>query len=223
VLEILESVGTPALDRVESFLSRSGEWDSITRNDFCRYLNVVRSIWAGLPTFIKEPEKDVVEPCLESDTELPELLVTALSVRAGFTLSDTQDPRYQRVWGHRVRFGEVISRASKFLNARTGDEDHIDAVMAVVKAIDVYALEYGMTRGAYDSLRKNYGQVRECVSETSCSKSSCLLITLSIIQPQPYVAAPEEQLSYHICKTGASVPLSKTIHGRTLQATLSTR
>jgi proteasome activator subunit 4 len=125
------------------------------------YLNVVRSIWAGLPTFLQEQPKVVENPCLDDETELERLLVTPLAVKAGFTLTDPNDPRYQRVLAHRIRFGEIISTASTFLQARQGEEDHIDAVMAVVKAIDVYALEYGMTRSAYDSLRKNYGQARE--------------------------------------------------------------
>jgi proteasome activator subunit 4 len=47
------------------------------------------------------------------------------------------------------------------LRQSTEGEDHIDAVIAVAKAIDAFLLEYGMTRGNYDGLQKNYNQARE--------------------------------------------------------------
>jgi proteasome activator subunit 4 len=62
---------------------------------------------------------------------------------------------------HRTRYGEVIHRAALTLRQSTEGEDHIDAVIAVTKAIDVFLLEYGMTRSNYDGLQKNYSQARE--------------------------------------------------------------
>jgi proteasome activator subunit 4 len=124
-------------------------------------LQVARATWSGLGTFWQEQPKTVVNPCVDAKTEIESLLVTPLNVKAGFTLSDPQDPRYQMVLTHRTRFGEVLNRAAIFLQGEHAGEDHIDAVMAVLKAIDVHALEYGMTRSSYDSLRKNYGQARE--------------------------------------------------------------
>jgi proteasome activator subunit 4 len=36
VLEILDQIATPALDKVESLIETTANWDNIDRNDFCR-------------------------------------------------------------------------------------------------------------------------------------------------------------------------------------------
>ena len=36
VLEILDKIAAPALDKVEALLETAGKWDSVARNDFCR-------------------------------------------------------------------------------------------------------------------------------------------------------------------------------------------
>ena len=36
VLEILDKIASPALDKIEGLLDSAGRWDSIARNDFCR-------------------------------------------------------------------------------------------------------------------------------------------------------------------------------------------
>lgn len=36
VLEILDRVANPALDKLEELLSTAGHWDNVARNDFCR-------------------------------------------------------------------------------------------------------------------------------------------------------------------------------------------
>jgi proteasome activator subunit 4 len=83
-------------------------------------------------------------------------------VNAGFTLTDPNDPRYQKVVAHRKRFGEVIQRASSLLSSKDKEgEDHIDAVIATTKAIDVYLLEYGFNRTTFETLQKSYVQARE--------------------------------------------------------------
>jgi hypothetical protein len=38
VLEIMEKIASPALDRIEQLLDSAGRWDSVGRNDFCRYV-----------------------------------------------------------------------------------------------------------------------------------------------------------------------------------------
>lgn len=38
VLEILDKIAAPALDKVETLLETVGKWDSVARNDFCRYV-----------------------------------------------------------------------------------------------------------------------------------------------------------------------------------------
>jgi proteasome activator subunit 4 len=118
-------------------------------------------VWGGLPTLYKEHAKEVVNPCLDNEYEVAGLLVAHIDVNAGFSLTDPHDPRYQTVLKHRTRYGEVIHRAATALKQSTEGEDHIDAVIAVAKAIDVFLLEYGMTRGNYDGLQKNYTQARE--------------------------------------------------------------
>ena len=97
------------------------------------------------------------------EQELSELLVTHLDVNAGFTLTDPNDIRYQKVVRRRQHFGLVILRAAgTFRNTKNG-EDHIDAVIGVTRAIDTYLLTYGMSRSEFDSMQKNYAQAREYV------------------------------------------------------------
>lgn len=139
----------------------------VTTNQFkadCRFLHPVRSMWSGLATFMKEGHKEVKNPCFYPETELQELLVTPLDVKAGFVLEDPLDPRYQRAAAHRARFGNVIHRAATVLQHNEKGEDHIDAVISVSKAIDVYLLEYAMTRTTFDSLQQAYTVSREYVS-----------------------------------------------------------
>jgi len=98
---------------------------------------------------------------LNSAIEVPELVISHLDIQAGFTLTDPDDTRYQRVLSARRRFGEVIQKASSALRKNTGGEDHIDAVISVVRAMDTYLLGYGLSRSNFDSIEKNYAQARE--------------------------------------------------------------
>ncbi|KZT23745.1 hypothetical protein NEOLEDRAFT_1135845 [Neolentinus lepideus HHB14362 ss-1] len=161
ILEILDTIGETALSKVEALLELSSGLDNVSRNDFCRYINVARSIWSGLPTFYKEGVKDVANPCIDNVTEVAGLLVTSLDVNAGFTLVDPSDPRYRKVAEARGRYGRIIHRAALALRESQQGEDHIDVVVAVAKSIDVFLLNYGMTRGNFDSLQKNFSQARE--------------------------------------------------------------
>lgn len=195
VLEILDKIASPALDKIERLLESAGRWDSVARNDFCRYVHIVfralkralekltttlvsflhpvRSIWSGLPTFLKEGEKEVAHPCFYPDIEHPELLVTPLDVQAGFVLESPADPRYKQATAHRERFGQVIHRAANALQHTQEGEDHIDAVITVSKAIDVYLLEYAMTRSSFESLQQAYTVSRECVCACTCLAGEC--------------------------------------------------
>ena len=89
------------------------------------------------------------------------LLVNHLDVKAGFVLTDPDDPRYEQAFQHRLRFGNVVHLAATSLRQIHGGEDHLDAVVAVVKAIDTYFLDYGMSRGDFTTLQKNFVQSRE--------------------------------------------------------------
>ncbi|EPQ60983.1 hypothetical protein GLOTRDRAFT_53630 [Gloeophyllum trabeum ATCC 11539] len=161
ILDIVDAIGEHALSKVEALLEPGATWDDVSRNDFCRYINVARSIWSGLPTFYKEEAKDVVNPCIESETEVADLLVTPLDVNAGFTLTNPNDPRYGKVLAARARYGHIIHRAALAFREGQQGEDHIDVVIAIAKSIDVFLLNYGMTRGNFDSLQKNFAQARE--------------------------------------------------------------
>ncbi|KAG1755009.1 uncharacterized protein EDB91DRAFT_1096702 [Suillus paluster] len=161
ILDILDRVAAPALDKIEALARSTEHWDEVVRNDFCRYLLFVRSVWSGLPSFLKEGPKDVVHPCFDPEVELEGLLVDHLDVKAGFVLTDPNDPRYQQAFKHRIRFGNVAHLAAVALRQIHGGEDHLDAVVAVVKAIDTYFLDYGMSRQDFITLQKNFAQSRE--------------------------------------------------------------
>lgn len=126
-----------------------------------RYLHAVRSIWSGLPTLLREGHKETKNPCIDRELEVDGLLVNHLSVAAGFVLEDPTDSKYQKVLAHRSRFGSVVHRAAIALRQPSEGEDHIDAVISVSKAIDVYLLEYAMTRNNYDAMQKAYSTTRE--------------------------------------------------------------
>lgn len=126
-----------------------------------RYLHACKAVWSGLPTLYQEQAKEVVNSCLDDQYEISELIVRSIDVRAGFVLTDPKDPRYRAVVNHRTRFGNVIQRAATKLQLSTEGEDHTDAVMAVARAIEVFLLEYAISREDFDKLEKNYTQTRE--------------------------------------------------------------
>ncbi|KAH7883839.1 hypothetical protein F5I97DRAFT_1969128 [Phlebopus sp. FC_14] len=160
VLEILSRVASPALDEVEALLNTRRGWDSVARNDFCRYLTFSRAVWNGMPTIYKETPKEVVNACADPELDIKELLVDRFDVNAGMVLTDPRDPRYQQVVTLRNRFGSLVHRAATKLR-QSQEEDHIDAVIVVVKAIDTFFLDYGMSRGDFSTLQKNFVQSRE--------------------------------------------------------------
>lgn len=118
-------------------------------------------MWSGLPTIYEEHSKVVEKPHIYDELELDALLVKPILVKAGFVLEDPSDPRHQKVLAHRTRFGQVIHHAAVVLRQSQEGEDHIDAVISVSKAIDVYLLGYAMTRTEFDSLQKTYTVTRE--------------------------------------------------------------
>jgi len=129
-----------------------------------RYLHIARSAWQGLPTLYKEPPKSVVETGLNLNSEVERLVVQTLDVRAGFTLMDPTDWRYQMAHSQRQRLGRVAHDAASALKQGYEGEDHIDAVLLVVKAIDTYLLDYALSRGDFDNLQRSYATARESVT-----------------------------------------------------------
>lgn len=128
---------------------------------FLRYLVVCRSVLLGLPTFLKDGPKNVVNPHINEEHEIPALIVNHLDVAAGFVLSDPKDPRYQKTLSWREEFGHVVLAAATSLRRLTGGEDHTDAVIGVTKAMDVYLFSFAVTRGEFESLQRSYAQARE--------------------------------------------------------------
>jgi len=130
-----------------------------------RYMRAIRSIWGGLACLMKDRSK-VPESTFSYDFEVDGLLLSNISVKSGFALDDPEDPRYKVAEAHRVRFGEVIHRATKTIAMRNTveGEDHVDAIISIAKSAEVFLLEYGTSRGQYSTQRKLYMQAREYVT-----------------------------------------------------------
>ncbi|THH09871.1 hypothetical protein EW145_g1718 [Phellinidium pouzarii] len=159
IIQILEQVAVPLLAHLEKLLNNTGAWDNISRNDFCRYLYALRSVWSGLPTLFQEVKR-TGDPCLnDGESDLSGIYPVGLSVKAGFILTDPRDPRYQTVINHRAHYGRVIHHAAVMLRGNINGEDHIDAVIGT--AIEVYLLEYGTSKSNYSALQKNYAMARD--------------------------------------------------------------
>jgi proteasome activator subunit 4 len=108
----------------------------------------------------------VPESTFSYEFEEDGLLLSNISVKSGFALDDPEDPRYKVAEAHRVRFGEVIHRATEVIAMRNTveGEDHVDAIISIAKAAEVFLLEYGISRGQYSMQRKAYTQMREYVT-----------------------------------------------------------
>jgi proteasome activator subunit 4 len=154
-----------------------------------RYLHIARSAWQGLPMLYKEPPKSVVETGL-SDLEVERLVVQTIDVRAGFALTDPTDWRYQMAHNQRQRLGRVAHDAASALKQGYEGEDHIDAVLSVVKAIDAYLLDYALSTGDFDSLQKSYATARESVATVHIHDLSDIHF-----QTKSFMASPERELS----------------------------
>jgi proteasome activator subunit 4 len=119
-------------------------------------------VWNGLPTFCQERNKEVANPCLNDEFELVELLPSRLGVKSDFALTDSRDPRYQKFQKIKERHGTVVLRAASALRQNEDGENHVDAILGVVRAIDSYLLEYGVTREAFESVQKSYLRAKRC-------------------------------------------------------------
>lgn len=140
-------------------------WVGCNSTNICEnsYLAFSKAVWNGMPTIYKEAPKEVVNSCSDPDVDVDGLIVDQLDVQAGIILTDPHDPRYQRVVKLRTRFGNLIHLAATKLRQDQHGEDHIDGVIAVVRALDTFFLDYGMSRGDYTTLQKNFSQSREYV------------------------------------------------------------
>jgi proteasome activator subunit 4 len=98
------------------------------------------------------------------NAEVERLVVQTIDVEAGFSLIDPSDERHQMAYSQRLRLGRVLHAAALALEQEHEGEDHIDAVISVVKGIDTYLLDYALSRGDFDNLQKSYATARELVT-----------------------------------------------------------
>ena len=172
VIELLEKIVSPAMDHIDKLLAEGPSAHAYWDNDFCRYMHMVRSAWTGLPTLLEDRMNDMQPLPDPMETDIDALRTRHLDVHAGFTLSDPTDPRFQRVFALRTRFGDLLHRASVYFR-QSVDVDHTDSVLSLVRATDVHLMEYGITRGGYGNLTKNYGFARRCVFQFCPDSVTC--------------------------------------------------
>ncbi|KAJ1310179.1 hypothetical protein OPQ81_006923 [Rhizoctonia solani] len=155
-IEILDQVVGPCIEAFNGAIdAHDSQRDGVWRNNLCRHLHVIRSAWSGLAMIIWLDKSLAANSLLDEDIETEDLIPQAMPVKAGFALQDPQDNRYQRVLAHRTRFGQLLHRAGAALKG-TETEDHIDLVMSVLRGIDTFLLDYGVTRDTYSGVAKQY-------------------------------------------------------------------
>lgn len=189
---ILEEVIHPALNFLESLLNTpTKSRDAIWRNDFCRSavllrtfhekkflililrtLYVVRSSWSGLSSIILLPSEEPTDPHLNPATEVAALTASSVRMIAGFCITNPKDPRFSVVVKHRNQFGQFLHRAAVSLGADSSEfgDDHIDAVLSLIRSIDTFLLDYAITRNAYASSKKSYESSRDIAMTHSKQK-----------------------------------------------------
>lgn len=137
----------------------------LIRTYILRLLYVVRSAWGGLSSLIMLPSEESNDPYLDANTELASLTATSIRMTAGFCVTSPADPRYSRIIQHRDQFGSFLHRASASMHSESSDagDEHIDAMLAVIRSIDAFLLEYSTTRNDYASSKKSYEITRDLV------------------------------------------------------------
>ncbi|KAG8925927.1 hypothetical protein FRC02_009341, partial [Tulasnella sp. 418] len=167
VLEIMEKIISPVLTDLESLVEVPlDKRDSVWRNDFCRNLYLARSAWSGLATLFVEKEKtDGADP-FDEDTVVHGLTPNFGRPKAGFALCDFNDPRHQTAVAHRERFGRFLHAASRTVlehNEPSGkaSADSVDASIQLLRAIDVYLLDYAVHRDHVMSTKKTFMITRD--------------------------------------------------------------
>ncbi|TFK76829.1 hypothetical protein BDN72DRAFT_890635 [Pluteus cervinus] len=153
-LEVFQVLIEPTLALLENLLEPGIVRDATWRNDFCRssYLSFVRNAFGGVPTLMKEvmTPKQVASMAETSDIlhDIPEMIASIEPIVSGFCLNDPKDPRYQYMKGLKHRFGTFLHDASVSLRQQ-GEENTVDAVDMLVRAVRTYFLEYGDSRDSY--------------------------------------------------------------------------
>jgi hypothetical protein len=203
------------------FAGRGGHLAGVYAIYLChRYMRAIRSIWSGLACLMREQPK-VPDSTFSYEFEVDGLLLSNISVKSGFALDGPEDPRYKIAEAHRVRFGEAVHRATKTVAMRNTveGEDHVDAIISIAKAAEVFLLEYGISRGQYSTQRKVYIQSREYVAafrapliERTDDRSE---------QHAPNVSQAEGEVQNVDTQTSTPVPLQQNVPQRDVSPTVS--
>jgi proteasome activator subunit 4 len=119
------------------------------------------------------PHSEPKDRLLDPDTELASLSGRSVQMNAGFSLTPG-DARYECLMQHRNDFGMFLHRASGSLRSdvdgRAAGDEHIDAILSVIRAIHTFLLDYAATRNAYATQKKSYEVVRDLASTHSKQK-----------------------------------------------------
>ncbi|KAF9014988.1 hypothetical protein BDQ17DRAFT_1418116 [Cyathus striatus] len=134
-LQIFRELVEPTLLKLETLLMADSVRDAVWRNEFCRHLTLVRNAFAGIPTLFqhKSSPEEVHAAALTSDIlgEIPEMIATIEPLASGFSLRNSEDPRYQYISNLHQRFGNFLHDASVALRQQ-GDQNTVDAVQILV-------------------------------------------------------------------------------------------
>lgn len=96
-------------------------------------------------------------------------------MKAGFPVYPGS-PFYARFIKHRDAFGTFLHAASLSFHSeadiqgRKSGEEHIDAVLSVIRAIDTFLLDYAVTRNSYAAQKKSYEVSRDLATTHSKQK-----------------------------------------------------
>ncbi|KAG8935851.1 hypothetical protein FRC00_010222 [Tulasnella sp. 408] len=166
-IEIFQKIITPAIVDLEALIkvpptSRDGVW----RNDFCRMMYLVRSAWSGASCLLIEGEKTGGDLCID-ENYIAGITPSFKRPRAAFALPDPADPRYQTVKALKDRFGNLLHRSFLALTqeaeAKSEAADAVDASIQLVRALDIYLLDYGVSRDTIVALKRQFTMARDSV------------------------------------------------------------
>ncbi|KAG8934508.1 hypothetical protein FRC01_002240 [Tulasnella sp. 417] len=166
-IEIFQKIITPAIVDLEALIqvpptSRDGVW----RNDFCRMMYLVRSAWSGASCLLIEGGKTGGDLCID-ENYIAGITPSFKRPRAAFALTDPADPRYQTVQGLKERFGNLLHRSFLALTqeaeAKSEAADAVDASIQLVRALDIYLLDYGVSRDTIVALKRQFTMARDSV------------------------------------------------------------
>ncbi|KAG6832246.1 hypothetical protein H0H92_004211 [Tricholoma furcatifolium] len=151
-VEIFRVLIEPVISLLEHLIEEDTPRNDIWRNDFCRHLSFVRNAFSGIPTFLQQKisREDAASATATSDilNEIPEMIASVDPIASGFCLTDAEDSRYQYISSLRNRFGIFLHNASKSLQQQ-GEENTVDAVDMLIRAVRTYLLDYGDSRDSY--------------------------------------------------------------------------